>query len=414
MRIELRGWNRNAVHRFYSESRKAGSTDMLIKNGIIHTMDGPVIPWGYVWIKGSRIFDVGDMQRMPSEERCGPVVDAMGGHIMPGFIDAHCHLGMIGAGVGPEGDDLNESADAVTPHLRGLDGLNPMDEYFAEARKAGVTCVVTGPGSANPIGGQMLVVKTRGRIADQMAVRAPAAMKFAMGENPKRIYGEEGRTGPRTRMAVAALIREQLWKTKEYREKKKQSEQTGKEGPDYDARLEALIPVIEGSLPAHFHAHRADDIVTSIRIAREFGLSLTIVHGTEGHLISDYLSREGVPVITGPALTDKSKPELRNLSMKNTAALAAAGVQVAICTDHPEIPIQYLPLCAALAAQAGMEEEEALASITINAACIAGVEDRLGSLSTGKDADIVVMSGHPFEFRSRVTGVWIDGREVTE
>lgn len=213
-------------------------------------------------------------------------------------------------------------------------------------------------------------------------------------------------------MGTAALIREQLSKAAEYQAKKKKAELEGGDGPAFNAKLEALAPVIEGRVPAHFHAHRADDIVTAIRIAREFGLDFTIVHGTEGRLITDFLAKEGAPVITGPSLTDKSKPELRNLAMENTAALARAGVQVAICTDHPATPIQYLPLCAALAARAGMDEEEALAAITINAACIAGVDDRLGSLTPGKDADIVIMSDHPFEFKSRVQAVWIDGREV--
>lgn len=386
---------------------------MLIKNGVIHTMDGPLIRRGYVWVEGSRIAGVGDMASMPPEEQLGPVVDAMGGHVLPGFIDAHCHLGMVGAAVGFEGDDLNEGTDPCTPQMRGLDGVNPMDEYFAEARKAGVTCVVTGPGSANPIGGQMAVLKTWGTIADQMAVRAPGAMKFALGENPKGIHGKSRQSTPRTRMGIAALIREQLSKAAEYRAKQEKAELEGGDGPAFNAKLEALVPVIGGKVPAHFHAHRADDIVTAVRIAREFGLDLTIVHGTEGRLIVDFLAKEGVPVITGPSLTDKSKPELRSLAMENTAALARAGVQVAICTDHPEVPIQYLPLCAALAARAGMDEEEALAAITINAACIAGVDDRLGSLTIGKDADIVIMSDHPFEYKSRVRAVWIDGREVT-
>jgi imidazolonepropionase-like amidohydrolase len=214
-------------------------------------------------------------------------------------------------------------------------------------------------------------------------------------------------------MATAALIREQLAKAAQYGEKLERAEGRGGDSPEFDAKLSALAPVASGGVPAHFHAHRADDIATAVRLAKEFGLDLTIVHGTDGPLIADVLAREGVPVITGPSLTDRSKPELKNLAMENTAALAKAGVQVAICTDHPETPIQYLPLCAALAARAGMDEEEALAAITINAACIAGVDDRLGSLTIGKDADIVIMSHHPFEFKSRVQAVWIDGREVT-
>lgn len=387
---------------------------MLIKNAVLHTMDGPVIPCGYVWVEGTRIAGVGDMASMPPEETLGPVVDAQGGHVTPGFIDAHCHLGMMGAGVGFESDDLNEGTDPCTPQLRGLDGVNPMDEYFGEARRAGVTCVVTGPGSANAIGGQMVILKTRGAIADQMVVRSPGAMKFALGENPKRFHGKGRQATPMTRMATAALIRERLSRAQEYRYKQEKAELEEGDKPDFDAGLEALALVTEGKLPAHFHAHRADDIATAVRLAREFGLDLTVVHGTEGHLIAGFLAKEGVPVITGPSLTDKSKPELRNLSMENTAVLARAGVQVAICTDHPETPIQYLLLCAAMAARAGMDEEEALAAITSNAACIVGVDDRVGSLTVGKDADIVLLSGHPFEFKSRVQRVWIDGREVQE
>ena len=385
---------------------------MLIKNAVVHTMDGPVIDRGYVWVEGSRIAGVGGMDRLPDEERFGPVVDVQGGHVLPGFLDIHCHLGMIGTAVGFEGEDVNEETDPCTPQLRGLDGVDPMDAAFAEARRAGVTCVVTGPGSANAIGGQMVALKTRGTIADQMVVRAPAAMKFALGENPKRIHGKGRGAAPMTRMATAALIRERLAKAQEYQYKQEKAELEERDKPDFDAALEALLPVLAGKVPAHFHAHRADDIATAVRIAREFGLELTVIHGTEGHLIADFLAKEGVPVITGPSLTDRSKPELRALTMDNAARLAAAGVRVAICTDHPETPIQYLPLCAALAARAGMDEEEALAAITINAACIAGVDDRLGSITQGKDADLVALSGHPFELKSRVQHVWIDGQEV--
>jgi imidazolonepropionase-like amidohydrolase len=352
-------------------------------------------------VEGSRISGVGEMDSLSGEELLGPVVDAGGGHVLPGFIDAHCHLGF-------SAHELNED-DPCTPQLRALDGVDPMDEYFAKARRAGVTCVLTGPGSASPIAGQMVAVKTAGTVIDQMAVRHPAAMKFALGENPVK-----GKAGPQTRMGVAALIREELKKAAEYGQRLEQAERDGGDGPDLDGKLAALAPVAAGRVPAHFHAHRADDIATAVRIAKEFGLDLVVVHGTDGPLIADFLAREGVPVITGPSMTDKSKPELKNLAMENTAALAKAGVQVAICTDHPETPIQYLLLCAALAARAGMDEEEALAAITISAACIAGVDDRLGSLTIGKDADIVLMSGHPFEFKSRVQRVWIDGREVTQ
>lgn len=383
---------------------------MLIFNGIVHTMDGGTIPNGFVRTQGSRIAQVGSMDALPDEADLTGLIDAHKGHILPGFIDVHCHLGLYGCGEAE--DDLNEGADPCTPHLRALDGVDPFNPYFEEARRAGVTCVLTGPGSANPISGQSLLLKTAGQIVDHMAVRSPAAMKFALGENPKNVHGKKGRS-PASRMATAAIIRETLTRALDYELKYSAAQADSQVNfPEPDARLDALRPVVTGRLPAHFHAHRADDIATAIRLSKEFGLDCVIVHGTEGHLMADEIARAGVPVITGPALTDRSKPELANLTLENTAILARAGVQVAICTDHPETPISLLPFCAAMATRAGMDEEEALAAITINAACIAGVGDRLGSLTVGKDADIVVMSGHPFHWRSKTTHVLIDGQEV--
>ena len=386
---------------------------MLIINGAVHTMDGPVIKNGYVAIKGSKIARVGPMEDCPKSWE-GEVFDAQGEHICPGFIDAHCHLGMFGDALGFESDDGNEETDPCTPHLRAIDGVNPLDRCFSEARAAGVTTVLTGPGSANPVSGQFAALKTDGRWVDAMVVRAPAAMKLALGENPKQVYHDRDET-PVTRMATAAIIRENLRKAVEYGEKMdRAARDEDADPPDYDAKLEALLPVVRGELPVHIHAHRADDIATGVRIAREFGLRCVIVHGTEGHLIPDLLAREKIPVITGPALGDRSKPELANMTLENPALLRRAGVEVAICTDHPETPIALLPFCAAMAARAGMDEEEALAAITINAACIAGAGDRLGSLSPGKDADIVVMDGHPFHWRSRAVHVLLDGRELED
>ena len=383
---------------------------MLIVNGVIHTMDVGTIPNGFVETEGSRIIRVGPMEELPPEYGDTEIIDAKGGHVLPGFIDAHCHVGLYGTAA--QEDDLNECPAPCTSQLRALDGVDPFNQYFKEARRAGVTCLLTGPGSANPIAGQSVLLKTAGQVIDQMAVRAPASMKFALGENPKGVHKGHG---PATRMASAALIREQLTRALDYDAKRARVQaDSGKDDPDFDAKLDALRPVVSGRLAAHFHAHRADDIVTAVRISKEFGLDCVIVHGTEGHLVADFLAKEGVPVITGPMITDRSKPELANLTMENTAILARAGVQVAICTDHPVTPIGLLPLCAALAARAGMDEEEALAAITINAACIAGVGDRLGSLSSGKDADIVVMDGHPFHWRSRTVHVFIDGQEVTD
>ena len=381
---------------------------MLIVNGTVHTMETGTIPNGFVQVRGSRITRVGPMSALPDDTDLDGLVDAQGGHILPGFIDAHCHVGLYGSA--PQEDDLNESPAPCTPQLRALDGVDPLNQYFAEARRAGVTCLHTGPGSANPIAGQSILLKTAGTVVDQMAVRAPAAMKFALGENPK---GAHKGHGPATRMATAAVIRDKLAQALNYDLKWVRAQADDQlDDPELDVQLYALRPVVTGRLPAHFHAHRADDIVTAVRLSKEFGLDCVIVHGTEGHLIADFLAKEGVPVITGPFLMDRCKPELGRLTMENTAVLARAGVQVAICTDHPETPVSLLPCCAAMAARAGMDEEEALAAITINAACICGVGDRLGSLSPGKDADIVVMDGHPFHWRTRAAHVFIDGQEV--
>ncbi len=374
-------------------------------------MDGPVIPDGFVVFEGKTITAVGPMEALPAGYS-GPVLDAAGGHILPGLVDAHCHLGLWGDGLGFEADDGNESTDPCTPHLRGLDGVNPLDRCFQEARRGGVTTVLTGPGSANPIAGQFLALKTTGRWVDEMVVKAPAAMKFALGENPKSVYNERKET-PITRMATAALIRENLSKAQEYQAKQaKAQDDPDTDPPDFDPKLEALLPVLRGILPAHFHAHRADDIATAVRISREFGLNFAIVHGTEGYKVAPLLASAGVPVITGPCLTDRSKPELVGQTLDNPVLLAQAGVKVAICTDHPVIPIQHLPICAAMAVRAGMDPEDALAAVTRNPAEIAGLGDRLGVLAPGKDADIVVTQGHPLDWTCRLTAVFIDGAQV--
>lgn len=384
---------------------------MLIINGIIHTMDGPVIENGYVAVEGSKIAQVGPMSDCPAKWR-GETFDAQGGHVCPGFIDAHCHLGMFGDSLGFESEDGNEETDPCTPQLRAIDAVNPLDRCFSEARAAGVTTVLTGPGSANPVSGQFAALKTSGRWVDAMVVKAPASMKLALGENPKQVYHDRDET-PATRMATAAIIRENLRKAVEYGEKlDKAAQDEDTDPPDYDAKLEALLPVVRGELPVHIHAHRADDIATGIRIAKEFKLNCVIVHGTESHLIPELLAGEKIPVITGPALGDRSKPELANMTLENPLILSRAGVDVAICTDHPEVPIQYLPLCAALAVKGGMDEESALAAITISAARIAGLDGLLGSLTPGKEADIVVTGRHPLELLGSVRAVLIGGQRI--
>ena len=386
---------------------------MLIIHGTVHTMDGPAIDNGFVAIREGKIWKVGPMEECPADGT-GETLDARGGHILPGFVDAHCHLGMFGDAMGFEGDDGNEATDPCTPHLRAIDGVNPMDRCFRDARLAGVTTVLTGPGSANPISGQFVAMKTAGRWLDDMVIKAPAAMKLALGENPKLTYHER-HEGPITRMATAAVIRENLAKAVEYRDKlERAAADPDEEKPEFDAKLEALLPVVRRELPVHIHAHRADDIATGIRICKEFGLEYVIVHGTEGHLIANELAREGARVITGPCLGDRSKPELANMSLETPVLLAMAGVKIAICTDHPETPVQYLPLCAAMAVKGGLPADAALAAITIWAAEIGGVAHRVGSLTPGKDGDVVVMSGHPLNWLSRVSAVVVDGRRVTE
>lgn len=383
---------------------------MLIYNAHVYPMDREDLSRGFVQIEGGTITGLGMM------EDCPPVsaedYDAQGGRLYPGWIDIHCHLGMLADGLPYDQDDCNEVTDPVTPHLRAIDALYPLDRCMQEAREGGVTTVLTGPGSANAVGGQFAAVKTAGRWVDDMVVMAPAAMKFALGENPKGAYGEKKET-PMTRMATAALIRECLAQAKEYGEKQEAAQQDPeKEPPDFDAKLEALLPVVRGELPAHFHAHRADDIATAIRIAKEFSLDYVLIHATEGHLVADILAREGARVVTGPIIGDRSKPELLHQTLENTARLVSAGVKAAICTDHPENPVQYLPLGAGLCVRHGLSEEQALRAITIDAAEIAGIADRVGSITPGKDADLVLYAGSPFKLDALPEAVWLNGERV--
>lgn len=377
---------------------------MLIYNANVETVEGFSCKKGFVQAECGKIARIGRM------EDCPPLtdgdVDAGGKLLLPGFVDAHCHLGLFPDGLDYDSSDCNELTDPVTPQLRVIDALYPQDNTFREARESGVTTVLTGPGSGNVIAGQFAAVKTAGRWIDEMLLKAPAAMKFALGENPRGVYGER-KQSPMTRMASAALIRETLHKAQQYA----QALDEGKQ-PEYDAKLEALLPVVRGELPAHFHAHRADDIATAVRIGEEFHLDYRLIHATEGYLVADILAEKGVQVITGPVLTDRSKPELANLTVENPAQLAAAGVKVAICTDHPEIPIQYLPFEAALCVRQGFDRQAALRAITLDAAEIAGVAHRVGSIAVGKDADLVLWNGHPFDIGSQALAVWIDGARV--
>ncbi|MGB9132537.1 MAG: amidohydrolase [Methanosarcina sp.] len=340
-------------------------------------------------------------------------MDASGKLVFPGFIDAHSHLGMWEDSMGFEGADGNEETDPVTPHLRAIDGINPCDRCFSEAISHGITATATGPGSANVLGGQFAAIKTYGKRIDNMIIKSPVAMKIAFGENPKTVYKEKHKA-PTTRMATAAILRETLFKALEYMSKKEKAGKDGKEAPDYDIRYESLIPVLKGEIPLKAHAHRADDIYTAIRIAREFNLKLTLDHVTEGHLMIEELKKEKYPCIVGPNLTDRSKIELKNLSFKNPGILSKNGIMVALMTDHPVVPLQYLILCAALSVKEGMDEYEALKAITINPAVILGINDRVGSIEKGKDADIVIMNGHPFDTFSTTEMVIVDGEIAYE
>ena len=351
---------------------------------------------------------MGICPQQPGEEW----LDLDGAHIYPGFIDAHTHLGMWEDGLTFEGDDGNEETDPITPQLRAIDALNPMDRCFREALESGVTTVITGPGSANPIGGQLAAIKTAGRCIDKMIVKAPVAMKMALGENPKTVYHGKNQT-PVTRMATAALIREQLRKAERYLDDTERAlAEEDFDPPEYDIKCEALLPLLRRGNSRTHPLPSADDIFTAIRIAEEFQLDYVIVHGTEGHLITEELAEKKARVLSGPILCDRSKPELRNLTPACPGKLTEAGIQTALITDHPVIPIQYLPLCAGLAVREGMDPEMALRAITIEPARICGLDDRLGSLAVGKDADFSVFRQNPLTIAAKPEKVFVGGREI--
>ena len=362
---------------------------LLIKNGYVKTMAGADIPNGCVLIgDDGKIVAVGKNLDAPN----ATVIDAQGRLVTPGCVDAHCHIGLDNEAVGWEGRDYNEMVDPITPHMRAIDSIYPFDEAFPNAIKGGVTSACTGPGSANVVGGTFVAIKLTGKRVDDMIIKDPIAMKCAFGENPKRVYGQGGKKSPTTRMATAALLREVLFKTRRYL----QDKEDGK-NPGFDMKLEAMIPVIKGELPLKAHAHRSDDILTSIRIAKEFGVKLTLDHCTDGALIAEELAEEGYPAFVGPSLGSKTKVELANKSFATPKALVDAGVKVSIITDAPVIPLQYLPMCAALAVNAGLSQEDAWKAITINPAESTGIGDRVGSLEPGKDGDVVIWTANPME-----------------
>ncbi len=377
---------------------------MFIIHGNIKTMEGRDFGDGYVEIQDGKIAALGEMKDCPKTE--GQVLDVQGSLVMPGIIEAHCHMGITEEKKGMEGDDCNENVNPVTPYLRAIDAINPMDAAFKDALRAGITSAMIGPGSANVVGGQFAFVKTHGRCIDDMIVKAPAAMKVAFGENPKVNYSGQG-TSPSTRMAIAALLREELTKALTYRKKREKNKDEEK-----DFRYECWLPVLSGEIPLKAHVHRADDILTAVRIAREFHLRMTLDHCSEGHLIMEELKTAGFPAIVGPDMASRNKIEVQNMAFKTAGLLAGHGILTAITTDHPVSKIQFLPICAGLAVKAGMSLEEGFRSITINAAKICGVDDRVGSLAPGKDADIAVFDGNPMEVFTPTRYTLIDGKIV--
>ena len=384
---------------------------MTIYNVKIYTMNDSdtVIENGYIKIENGIIAEVSEGK--PSETAKDDI-DGKGMTVYPGFIDAHTHLGLTTSGVGIEGEDLNEEFDPCTPQLRIIDGINPIDYSFEQARKAGVTCVFVSPGSTNPIAGSICALKTLGKRVDKMVVKT-VGMKFSMGENPKLTYMDND-DSPCTRMAVASTIREALYKAEKYMEDMERAEENDDDYPEYDIKSESLIPVLKGEVKAHFHCHRADDIFTAVRIAKEFGLDYTLVHCTDGHIIADELAEEKCSAIVGPVICDRCKPEMANLTPENAGILTKNGIETAVCTDHSEVPVEYLPLSVGICIKNGLDFYKGVEAITKIPAKIGGIYDRAGSLEKGKDADLVMFGGNPFEVFSSPALVMINGKIVSE
>lgn len=380
---------------------------LLLEHAIIHPMKeesgkGEDTFTGSILIRNGRILEVSPHFTLPESADC-QIMDVRHQHVFPGLIEAHCHMGITEEKKGKEGDDCNEMVHPITPVLRAIDAINTMDAAFHDAVEAGITAAMIGPGSSNVVGGQFAVIKTSGRRIDDLIVKAPAAMKVAFGENPKVNFEAAG-ISPVTRMGIAGLLRQELTKARQY------LDQRGKIEPDF--HYEAWVPVLEGKIPLKAHVHRVDDIFTAIRIAKEFHLSMTLDHCSEGHLIADELAQEGFPAIVGPDLASRNKIEVQNAAFKTAGILANSGILIAITTDHPVSLIQTLPLCAGLSVKAGLPIQEGLRAITINAAKICGVSDRLGSLEPGKDADLAIFDGNPMEIFTNTLLTMIDGKIV--
>ena len=379
---------------------------LCIKNGRGHDAVNPTPYTADLLIEDGKIKAIGP--QLPLPEDC-EVLDATGLQVYPGFVEAHAHIGLHGYGIGYEGADYNERNDICVPQLRAIDGINPMDPAFEHARNAGVTCVCTGPGSANVIGGTFAVIKTVGKRVERMLVNPDAAMMCAFGDNPKRVYQNKSDS---TRMSTAAVLRNALAGARDYKARKDAAGTDAAKQPKYDMKMEALLPVLEKKIPLKAHAHQANDLFTALRIAKEFDVNITLEHVTEGPLVVAELAAENVPMAGGPALTHASKFELQYKSWTTPGVLAAAGCAVSIITDAPVIPQQHLPLCAGLAVKAGMDPFAALQAITINPARHIGAADRVGSLEVGKDADVVITDGCPVEVSTTGKTVLIDGTAV--
>ncbi len=384
---------------------------MKIYNAEIYTMtDENIIENGFIEISGKKIKSVkkGNPEKINPED-----INANGGTVYPGFIDAHTHLGIIEDGIDSEGDDCNESSDPFTPQMRAIDGINPFDRCFSEARKRGITAAASCPGSANACGGEIAFIKTDGKFINDMIIENACGIKFALGENPKRVYSDKDET-PITRMAVAAIIREGLYKAKRYMNDYEAhlADSENLDPPEYDIKCESLIPLLKQKAKAYFHCHRADDICTAIRISQEFNLKCVIIHGTESYLIPDILKRFDIPVICGPVICDRCKPEMKGLDLKNAGELNKNNILTAICTDHTVIPIQYLPLSAQACCKGGLEFTEALKAITINPAKIIGAENSIGCLKSGMDADLQLYAKNknPLDLLSEPELVMINGK----
>jgi len=372
---------------------------LALTNARIITMEDKNFTRGSILIENGKILEVGENLSIPSEAQ---VIDVQEKFILPGFIDAHTHVGIAEEIYQIEGDDTNEITDPLTPQLRALDAINPHDLGFKDALLGGVTTVMITPGSANVIGGMVSVLKVWGKSFNDMVIREEAGLKVAFGENPKRVYGEQKKM-PHTRMATAAMLRQAFIDAQTYSKKVER---------ERDLKKENILKVLEGQIPLRAHAHRADDILTAIRIAKEFGVQLVIEHCTEGHKIVEELLAADVAAVVGPSLTSRSKVELGERTFRTPGILAKAGLSVALMTDHPVLPVQYLPLCAALAVKEGMGEEDALKALTVIPAQILGISHRLGSIKKGKDADLVIWDGHPLDVRSNPVQVFIEGKNI--